>query len=560
MIVLLVFAVLAGAGTALSPCVLPVLPALLSAGGVGGRRRPLGIVLGLSLTFTVTIVGLAKRRRRRRPRQRPAARPLDRGAARVRRSLLAPALGAASRRRCRGSRASARAHAATASRRACWSAARSASSTPLRRPDPRGGDLRQRGERTHGAAGARLRGRLGASCCSLLALGGRQRLRPRAPGRPGPRAAAGARRGDDRDGGADRYQPRRQLRPVHRRAHPRRQPHRGARVLPHRHEPPAADHRPPGPVRARQRSSALGRSAVRRRQRARPRARPPCWPTRARCRRSARRPNSPAPSAGSTPPASEPLSLASLRGRVVLVDFWTYTCINCIRTLPYLKAWDADYRRRWPDDRRRPDAGVRLRARRRQRRGRDQAVRDPLPGRPGQRHGHLERLRQRVLAGRLPDRRPGPGALRDRSARATTPRPKPRSARCWRQPGHRSARHEPRPPEWSRPPARPRRRPTSAPTAPKAGSQGPFAGLHDYGPPPSGQLALNTFVYSGTWRIAAQPAEAVSDAGIDVGFQAKNVYLVLELRRRTAAAGDRCCSTATRSPPPTPAPTSTTAW
>src|SRR5437588_6104729 len=59
MIVLLGFAVLAGAGTALSPCVLPVLPALLSAGGVGGRRRPLGIVLGLSITFTVTIVGVA---------------------------------------------------------------------------------------------------------------------------------------------------------------------------------------------------------------------------------------------------------------------------------------------------------------------------------------------------------------------------------------------------------------------------------------------------------------------------------------------------------------------
>src|SRR5258708_38932848 len=59
MLVLLVFAVLAGAGTALSPCVLPVLPALLSAGGVGGARRPLGIVLGLSITFTVTIVGLA---------------------------------------------------------------------------------------------------------------------------------------------------------------------------------------------------------------------------------------------------------------------------------------------------------------------------------------------------------------------------------------------------------------------------------------------------------------------------------------------------------------------
>jgi cytochrome c biogenesis protein CcdA len=54
-----VFAFVAGAGTAVSPCVLPVLPALLSAGATGGRRRPLGIVLGLAITFTITIVGLA---------------------------------------------------------------------------------------------------------------------------------------------------------------------------------------------------------------------------------------------------------------------------------------------------------------------------------------------------------------------------------------------------------------------------------------------------------------------------------------------------------------------
>jgi thiol-disulfide isomerase/thioredoxin len=39
-----------------------------------------------------------------------------------------------------------------------------------------------------------------------------------------------------------------------------------------------------------------------------------------------------------------PLSLAELRGRVVLVDFWTYSCINCIRTLPYLRQWDQTYR------------------------------------------------------------------------------------------------------------------------------------------------------------------------------------------------------------------------
>ncbi|WP_053225667.1 cytochrome c biogenesis protein DipZ [Solirubrobacter soli] len=60
MVLLILFAFLAGAGTAVSPCVLPVLPALLSAGATGGRRRPVGIVLGLAVTFTVTIVGLAK--------------------------------------------------------------------------------------------------------------------------------------------------------------------------------------------------------------------------------------------------------------------------------------------------------------------------------------------------------------------------------------------------------------------------------------------------------------------------------------------------------------------
>jgi thiol-disulfide isomerase/thioredoxin len=41
---------------------------------------------------------------------------------------------------------------------------------------------------------------------------------------------------------------------------------------------------------------------------------------------------------------SEPLSLSQLRGKVVLVDFWTYTCINCINTLPYVKAWHQKYK------------------------------------------------------------------------------------------------------------------------------------------------------------------------------------------------------------------------
>lgn len=37
-------------------------------------------------------------------------------------------------------------------------------------------------------------------------------------------------------------------------------------------------------------------------------------------------------------------TIASLKGKVVLLDFWTYSCINCIRTLPYLEAWDQKYR------------------------------------------------------------------------------------------------------------------------------------------------------------------------------------------------------------------------
>src|SRR3954454_6772287 len=60
MTLLVLFAFVAGAGTAISPCVLPVLPALLSAGAPGGRRRPLAIVIGLADTFAITVAGFAK--------------------------------------------------------------------------------------------------------------------------------------------------------------------------------------------------------------------------------------------------------------------------------------------------------------------------------------------------------------------------------------------------------------------------------------------------------------------------------------------------------------------
>jgi cytochrome c biogenesis protein CcdA/thiol-disulfide isomerase/thioredoxin len=58
------------------------------------------------------------------------------------------------------------------------------------------------------------------------------------------------------------------------------------------------------------------------------------------------------PSEGPMPPLvgatawlnSAPLTTDSLRGKVVLVDFWTYSCINCLRTLPYVKAWWEKYK------------------------------------------------------------------------------------------------------------------------------------------------------------------------------------------------------------------------
>jgi cytochrome c biogenesis protein CcdA/thiol-disulfide isomerase/thioredoxin len=58
MVLLIAFALVAGAATAVSPCVLPVLPVVLSAGVTGGRRRPLGVATGLAVSFTFATVAL----------------------------------------------------------------------------------------------------------------------------------------------------------------------------------------------------------------------------------------------------------------------------------------------------------------------------------------------------------------------------------------------------------------------------------------------------------------------------------------------------------------------
>ena len=58
------------------------------------------------------------------------------------------------------------------------------------------------------------------------------------------------------------------------------------------------------------------------------------------------------PDLGAAPPLhadgawinSPPRTIEQLRGKVVLIDFWTYSCINCLRTLPHLESWDGAYR------------------------------------------------------------------------------------------------------------------------------------------------------------------------------------------------------------------------
>ena len=108
---------------------------------------------------------------------------------------------------------------------------------------------------------------------------------------------------------------------------------------------------------------------------------------------------------------TEPLTPEGLRGRVVLVDFWTYTCVNWLRTFPYVRAWAAKY----------ADAGLTVVGVHtpefgfeREPRQRRRAVAQPrrrLPGRGRQRLRGLARLRQPLLAGGVHRGRRGPDPL-----------------------------------------------------------------------------------------------------------------------------------------------------
>ena len=414
MIILLAFAFLAGAGTALSPCVLP----RAAGAAVRRRRRAAGAARWASCSgcrspspsrswawrTVVDGVGLGSD-----PLRDVAVVVLlvfgivlllpERGGAHRGAAVAARALRPALDRRrlplgpARGRRARLRLHA-------------------LRQPDPGGGHLRQRRLRENDPDRARLRRSARRVVLLALTLGGRRlfdRVRPPAAARLLQRVlgtimiltalAIATNQDVNFDQFVAQHIPNVNLTAslecsstVTGRLHeitghqPKFAPANGSSAC----EGSATD----GASGGAQREPG---DAARRRQRA--------------ARRSAPRPNSRKPRTGSTRPATARCRSPRCTGRVVLVDFWTYTCINCIRTLPYLKAWDAAYRNDGPDDRRRRDAGVRLRARRLERVQRDRPVRPALPGRAGQQHGHLERLRQRGLARRLPDRRPRAGAL-----------------------------------------------------------------------------------------------------------------------------------------------------
>ena len=111
-------------------------------------------------------------------------------------------------------------------------------------------------------------------------------------------------------------------------------------------------------------------------------------------------------------PGDRPLRLKSLRGRVVLVDFWTYSCINCLRTLPYLTAWDKRYRKdgltivgihspEFPFEKDAGNVGEAI-----QRNGIEYPVAQDND------LTNFTALRHRILARRVLHRRQGPGPLR----------------------------------------------------------------------------------------------------------------------------------------------------
>jgi cytochrome c biogenesis protein CcdA/thiol-disulfide isomerase/thioredoxin len=336
MALLILFGFIAGAATALSPCVLPVLPIALSAGATGGRRRPLGIVAGLALSFTfatVVVVYVISALGLPNDFLRKLAIVVLLGFGIT---LMIPKL--AARLEAWMSQFASRAGVAKGGGDGFWSGAAVGLSLGLLYAPCAGPILA--GVITVSASQSFSTGRLAvalsygigsAVVLYFLMLGGRKVVRPLAQRGAGLQIAMGAVMVVVALAMLGNYDIRFQ--------------NQIASSLPSFLVNPSAGLEETASAKAAladirdDRGHGVGSEA------------------------SGAAPETGAdgklkklPVLGVAPefigteqwfntPGDKPLTLSGLRGEVVLVDFWTYSCINCIRTLPYLKAWDAKYRK-----------------------------------------------------------------------------------------------------------------------------------------------------------------------------------------------------------------------
>lgn len=334
MALLIIFGFIAGAATALSPCVLPVLPIALSAGATGGRRRPLGIVAGLAVSFTFATVALAYVIAAfGLPDEllRKLAIAILIGFGLV---LMAPPL--AARVEAWLSRFTSRADTAQGRGDGFWSGALIGVSLGFVYAPCAGpilaGVITVSASQSFGAgrlAVALSYGIGSAAALYFLMLGGRKLIAPLARRGAGLQVAMGAVMVVVAVAMLGRYDIRFQ--------------NAIANDLPSFLVNPSKSIEDTAAAQTALASLRGGSHGV-------------------GSEASGGAPETGAngglklPVLGKAPEfvgterwfntsGDRPLTLKQLRGRVVLVDFWTYSCINCIRTLPYLKAWDARYRK-----------------------------------------------------------------------------------------------------------------------------------------------------------------------------------------------------------------------
>jgi cytochrome c biogenesis protein CcdA/thiol-disulfide isomerase/thioredoxin len=338
MVLLMLFGFVAGAGTALSPCVLPVLPIALSAGATGGRRRPLGIVIGLALSFTFATVALvyvisALGLPDDFLRKFAIAILLGFGI-----SLMIPPL--AARIEASLSRFAGKAGVAGGGGDGFWSGVAVGGSLGLVYAPCAGPILA--GVITVSASQPFTAGRLAvalsygigsAVVLYFLMLGGRRLTAPLARRGIGLQVAMGAIMVVVALAMLGNYDVKFQNKIAASLPSFLVNPTEGL-------ENTASAQAALNDIRS-ESAHGVGAAAAEANQ-----ASGGGDPG----------PHSTLPVLGRAPefvdnqhwfntPGDKPLTLRSLRGRVVLVDFWTYSCINCLRTLPYLTAWDREFRK-----------------------------------------------------------------------------------------------------------------------------------------------------------------------------------------------------------------------